>query len=160
MIGLTGSLKSGPKQPIDGISTHTAKDGNVTLSVTMARRSAGGAPVVLTCVIENQGKDTVRYSEISLHSVFNILVYDSRGKLVPRTRFGELFKSTTTSREITREIAPNGKKTILVPLGRLFDLTVAGTYSIDVSRVLNETAEKPIRLLIKGAQLEIQEPLD
>lgn len=127
------------------------------MTVTLPKRCTAGDPIALTCEIENNGKETVRYFDSSRYDVLEIAIVDSRDRQVPRTRFGDLHRRSPLSQRTTREIAPGAKKVITLPLSRLFDLSVADIYIITVRRTLNENSEKPIKMIIDKIKLAIEE---
>ena len=53
---------------------------------------------------------------------------------------------------------PGKKHEFIVPLARLYDLTVADTYSVTIRISLEDKKDDAINLIIKGIKLELHEP--
>lgn len=98
-----------------------------------------GQPVVLALTLHSNGKDRLiiggRASEASS---FQITITDKAGHLVPRTALGEriLMPPPAWGSNSICALAPGQTRLYRFNLARLFDLSRAGTYTINVSRRL------------------------
>jgi hypothetical protein len=153
---LPAQLNSKPTDE-DSITLSTKEDA-VSLSITIPKKCVAGTSFALTCILDNQGKNAIRYFISGRHDVFEIQIVDSHGKDVPVTRFGALNRPEPLGVQITQEILPGKKVIIPVPLARLYDLTVADTYTMTIRRRVTQTAGKPISLVIGKIKLKVEEP--
>lgn len=127
---------------------------------------AGGEPVYVSLAVTNKGRDTVTYGTERSIGDYEILLKDDKGNMVPLTRYGRLHMRFGTDRfrrtaYRMEKLRPGDKISALANLARLFDLTLAGKYSLTVKRLINEGSSdvrKPFELVTSPLEIEISEP--
>jgi hypothetical protein len=154
----TGQPPADKKAP--KVVSKTTKQADVALTVNLPESVVVGAPLRATAVLDNQSTGVVHYFESSRENIFELSMKDSQGKAVPLTRFGRLHVANikTPARNVRRDIAPGAPLTLTVDVGRMFDLSIADTYTLTLDCKLFDEAEKLIRLEIQNVTFTVQEP--
>jgi hypothetical protein len=96
---------------------------------------AGNEPITVTFTVTNTGQRELRVASDYAGLLYRIRV-TTDGRPVPRTRYGQAFLSPTISSAGDFVLPPGGRIVAPIPVNRLFDMTMRGTYRVTVERVL------------------------
>jgi hypothetical protein len=95
-----------------------------------------GDLIEITLTLENVGKDTVRVpGSGAILSIFEFDVLLPTGKLAPPTLYGKKQSDVAAVGSFSvSPLEPGAKTETMVPLSRLYDMTLEGKYQITVRR--------------------------
>lgn len=119
---------------------------NITLFCAVNTNQVEGMePIILTAVLTNGSTNEVSIRRSSNLFDCAVSVKDAAGGLIPHTRFAS--KAARDALQVgQRELAipPQGTHTYRLPLNRLYDMSVPGSYQVSVStrvfvRISNHT---------------------
>jgi len=114
-------------------------------------------PVILRLILRNVSDQSVSYV-VTGDRDFSFTVLDKDGKEVPLTRYGSMMKKSSFFMHITMELAPGAEAKWVFGVDRFCDMTIAGTYSIRVSRaVWNRDKKSTARVSSNIVQLVVED---
>lgn len=162
VFGCSSRSDENGKGSVMDTTTRETREG-AELSISFPGRDRAGEAFACIVSLKNNDKNDLFYGHTTDYRDFKITVYDSQGKVVPFTRFGEEELGGDENRPdekyIVKTVAPGAVLQRRYNLSSLFDLTVAGKYTVVVSMKLNPNirGKKPFTLESK-ATFEIVEP--
>ncbi len=115
----------------------------IELAVALPEKGTAGEALPMTITLKNAGRATVTYGHVAGIGDYELAVKDAEGKAVPVTRFGKWWLETVggageeRGKYVIRKLEPGQSVSIAANLARLFDLSVAGKYTLTVGRKLN-----------------------
>lgn len=136
---------------MDMAAATTTKE-KAEISISLPEKPYADEAIVCIVSLKNRDNSSVFYGHSTDYKDFKVVVYDSRGKLAPFTRFGELELSENEDeprdKYIVKEIVSGAVHQRRYNLSSLFDLTVAGRYTVCVSIEMNPNIrdKKPFAL--------------
>jgi hypothetical protein len=132
--------ESGKGSVMDTTTTKAANE-KTEISVSLPGKHHAGEAITCVVSLKNNDKDDLFYGHTTEYKDFKVTVYDSQGKPVPFTRRGEEELSEAEDaprfKYIVEKLAPGAILQHSYNLSSLFDLTVAGKYTVVVSMKLN-----------------------
>ena len=103
---------------------------------TLPEQSIAGSAIQLQIKIENQGKEAVRHMSFTKYRDYDLRLLNAAGEPVGATQFGKSMGggvSALSGSGIMGWFAPGKEFKETLNLARIFDLTVEGQYTLDVS---------------------------
>ena len=146
-------------QPSATVTTASASDRGVELSVHYPAKASAGEAIKVWLVLANRSQTDVSYGHVSDYMDFAVQVIDVSGSRVGWTRFGQekLINSPVADKLVTRLLRPGEELRFEFNLTRVFDLTVSGVYEMSASRAINENLTTKTTLHVTGLRIEILE---
>jgi len=142
----------------DTITLTTNKDG-VTFSVGLPKKCVVGSDYVdLRRRKPSQAASTL--FQLSGRFESSRLIFSIRAERCSRHSVRFLHRRVPGGQNPTRELLPGERNVVVIPLGRLRDLTVADTTKITIRRDFDEDKGRPIQLVIKDIELRVEEHKD
>ncbi len=135
----------------------------VRLHAKVTAPCVAGRAIQVAMSLSNNSKKKIAFGHITYYYNFDLQMTDAMGKAVPLTRFGQskiggdggqfgmIFKYSR------RELAPGASYRIELNLNRLFDLSVAGTYTLRIRRRVDEGPGGEFVLDIKDFNIVVAE---
>jgi hypothetical protein len=115
----------------------------VELTVALTEKGVAGEALPITITLRNAGRAVVTYGEVAGIGDYKLAVKDAEGKAIPVTRYGKWWLETVGGgggeryKYVIRKLEPGQSMSLSANLTRLYDLTVAGKYTLVVSRKIN-----------------------
>jgi hypothetical protein len=141
-----------------------AEKSGVELALTMPATCVAGQAIPCEVILTNKSKTLVWYGETAPWRDFIITIRDAKKNPVPFTRYGyDLLGGERGfgSRKFER-LSPGKTLSQAYKLSQLFDLTVAGSYTISIERGINLTGrvedDDHLILVIKDFKFVVSEP--
>jgi hypothetical protein len=133
--------------------------GGVRLGAAFERETGvAGEPVIVLVSTWNGGEAPAPIHVIHYVFEYSFELMGPDGKPAPPTRFG---RSVFTPNRFSARVAylhPGQVELKRLPLGRLFDMSEAGTYTVVVSRTLRSEAGGPVVVRSGRIAIELREP--
>jgi hypothetical protein len=153
---VTGAETKGPEM----IEVKSITDGTLALKVSFSKACLTGESIWCDISVANKGQKNVSYEHISDYRDFIIHVADAAGQPLPLTRFGNTViagNSGELKKVTIKFLAPGENLFRHYNLARLFDLTVAGKYTLTISREIDDQSEKHV-LKVESIEFTVSEP--
>ena len=141
----------------------SADHAGVRLHAKVTAPCIAGSTIQVTMSLSNNSNRSVSYGLINCYYDFDIQVTDAEGRAVPLTRFGNSRiggnggQFGSAFKYNMKELKPGASYRIELNLGRLFDVSVAGTYSLRIRRRVNEGMKDEFILEVKDIKIVVGE---
>lgn len=133
----------------------------VRIVVDVPQKPVAGQAMEIKLTLQNDSGKDILCAHGSPYRDFSIVVKDFAGTNVPMTKFGQQVMQGNPRDSYKRNVKPlpSGKSTqVCLNIARLFDLTIAGKYTISVSRTIDENVPSQEREVSTETVLVVQEP--
>ncbi len=121
--------------------------GAFLLTVEMPKRLYQvGAPIPLTVRLMNMGQKEVQLRQSTVYTMYDITVRDEDGTEMPKTRFGQKQAWGAAFPKGFIRLTPGQEHSVSLPISRLFDMTLAGKYTIAVSKAIATRDSDKVRV--------------
>lgn len=143
----------------------SAAGDRVSLTATVPSKTAVGHPVPMKVVIRNTSDENVTYATANRLYNVELVVKDHRDEMVPLTRWGIgrlQREGKPRARFVTEVLAPGKELVVAENLGRYFDLSMTGTYTVFIvwhSRVTDEVNPQTLDRVETKLEFEVVEDL-
>ena len=136
-----------------------ASTGGWLLSISLDKpKLVVGEKVVVTLVTKNAANRPQKIPTWSRWTTYSFNLRDEQAP-IPATMFGRQMEDNRGSGSMGRaELAPGESIVIELPLSRLFDLSLAGRYTVQASRIVEDGAGRQVPLASNFVSFEITEP--
>lgn len=109
--------------------------GGLTITVEIPRLSyRAGESILLKVTLKNVGQKELRFRQSTPYAMYDIMVKTENGTEIPKTRFGQKHAWGAAFPKSFLTLGPGEEHSVSLPISRLFDMTLAGKYSIVVSK--------------------------
>ncbi len=164
IITTTTSAQQPPNRLNDNKLAVSAEKSGLVVTVSLTKKLVAGAPVDLECVIENKTKSPIYYYRSGYGRIFHTKLVVDDGKAVSATKFGKRYilgPAGILSQISQIELLPGEKHKTIVPLARLYDLTLAGKYVLEELSLSAEFDScSGIYVNLGKIELKLEEPKD
>ena len=136
----------------------------IEFAVALPEKTAAGNSLNIVLIVKNDRKEEIAYCE-STPRLLHLTMQDAKGAAVPLTRFGDFALGKRKGpiddgRKASVFVPPGKAVTESFNLGRVFDLSMAGSYKFslkrDVRPHVKSNSEVPME--IKDIAFEITNP--
>jgi len=155
-----GQIKEGQKPSMEkALTTAEAKKSDLVLTAKVPADSLCGLAIPLTGVLKNQGNDKVQVFT-GAGEKLKVKVVNASGKQIPLTLYGQQFypKGPTVGSAGVKVLSPTESLKEELDLQRIFDLTIAGTYTLSVSRNVILPSGERVVLEIGKLSFKVSDP--
>ncbi|MHC4982694.1 MAG: hypothetical protein ACYTF6_05955 [Planctomycetota bacterium] len=162
------ALAPGEEQaPTEGAETASkyvekkAVQNDVELAARMNKANVAGQPIELRISVTNNSERTIQHGPLdAAYADFRMKIQDASGQKVPFTRFGQKRCRTQKPMDFflfsARPIGPGACYRITFDLSLLFDLTIAGKYTVSVETEIYSERIGDYEFTIKADGLEFE----
>jgi hypothetical protein len=136
--------------------------GGINIVVGLPQKAIAGEAIDIKLTLQNDSNEEIRILTVIKYQDFSIEIKNPSGTAIPKTRFGQLVIHNDDDHRPhnyhIQTLSRGQKYQADLNIARLFDLTIADTYTISISRMITETASGKNREVSANATLAIQEP--
>ena len=151
-----GKKTVGPKEKKMEMACKRSEVAGLVLEVCAPGKSNAGTALVCAITVTNTAKETVAYLYTTDLRSFVLEIKDSKGTVVPYSRYGKTVFEGRDLRFIDKKLEPGNGFTVEYDLSRCFDLSLAGDYSL--SAVSRQPLVKGMKISIDSLRFSVKDP--
>lgn len=146
---------AGAEPLINKITSIGGAAGGITITVELSKSIySAGTPISLAVRLKNVDEQEVKLRVANQYTMYKIVVTDEEGIEMPKTLFAQKQFWGAAFPKSFISLAPGQEYSVVLPINRLFDMTLAGKYTINVSKPI--VTQKGVNVVTSAPTLTVE----